>query len=362
MVEKKTQEKAVVQWRGEPITITFTDVKTLICPLATDQETVVFLKTCQSLSLNPFAGECYLIKYSEKDKAAIVIAIDSYLKAAETNDNYNGHEAGTILRDTAGKLEFREGSFLLEEEFDKLVGGWAKVYRKDREKPFYMAVNKAECVRYARDGHLTQFWTENKQPMMLRKVALKRALVEAFPQLFVGAYSTAEFEEIPEGELPPAYEKAGEANWKKWWVRQKEKGLTPNDVHTILGVTSLKEDWLEKGRTLEEAEDIINKALENQNKVKAAPQTEEPTEDLFPPDEVTDIAPEPAKPKREPETIKTINDLYRACNEDFTVIDDDGKPSKMQPKEVLKELGYSSKEDIADTPANCYRQISAVRT
>ncbi len=72
----------------------------------------------------------------------------------------------------------------------------------------------------------------------------------------------------------------------------------------------------------------------------------------------------PAEPKvkRDPETIKTINELYRACNEDFTVIDKDGKPRKMQPKEVLKELGYSSQEDIADTPANCYRQIAAVRT
>jgi len=71
----------------------------------------------------------------------------------------------------------------------------------------------------------------------------------------------------------------------------------------------------------------------------------------------------PAEPKakRDPETIKTINQLYHACNEDFTVIDENGKPRKMQPKEVLKELGYSSQEDIADTPANCYRQIAAVR-
>jgi phage recombination protein Bet len=355
MVERKTQqkaqEKAVVQWKGEVITISFRDVKSLICPLATDQETAVFLKTCQSLNLNPFAGEIYLIKYSEKDKAATVIAIDSYLKAAETNDNCTGHEAGIILKDSAGKLEFREGSFLLEEEKDKLVGGWAKVYRRDREKPFYMAVNKAECLRYTRDGHLTQFWTVEKQPSMLRKTALKRALVEAFPQLFAGAYSTAEFEEIPEGELPPAYEKAGEANWKKWWARQKDKGLTPNDVHNILSISSLKEDWIEKGRTLEEAEDIINKALENLNKVKAKPEKakpvpiiEEPTEGLVPPDK-------PPKPKRDPQTIKNFGDLYTACKEDFN----------MDRQAVWKELGVSSQADITELPSDCFRRIAAVR-
>ena len=81
-VAKPQQSKAVVQWKGEPVTITFQDVKGLICPLATDQEVAIFLKTCQSLQLNPFANECFLIKYDEREKAAFVIAIDSYLKAA----------------------------------------------------------------------------------------------------------------------------------------------------------------------------------------------------------------------------------------------------------------------------------------
>lgn len=341
-----TQEKAVVQWKGETITISFHDVKKLICPLATDQETAIFLRTCQSLNLNPFANEIYLIKYSERDKAAIVIAIDSYLKSAETNDNFNGHEAGIILRDSGGKLEFREGSLLLPDEADKLVGGWARVYRRDREKSFYMAVNKAECLRYTKDGNLTQFWAREKQPSMLRKTALKRALVEAFPSLFAGTISNVEVDyetevkeilpkpqgETPEGELPPAYERNGEAYWKLWWARQKEKGLSADDVHGILGITSLKADWIEKGRTLEEAEDIINDAMAKMAKSKHEPAAA-------------------SKPKRDPSTIKSIQELYRACHEDWG----------MQPKAVLKELGFSSQGDIADTPADCYRQIAAVR-
>lgn len=268
--------KAVVQYKGEMVTITFRDIKELICPMATDQEVAVFLRICQSLNLNPFASEIYLIKYSEKDKAASVIAIDAYLKAGEANPNYDGHEAGIILQDTTGKLEFREGSFLLDGERNKLAGGWSKVYRKDRTRPFYMAVNKKECLRYRRDGSLTEFWTEEKQPSMLRKTALKRALVEAFPSLFAGTLANVEVME--EGELPPAYIKNGDPYWKKWWARQREKGLSEDEVHKILGITSLKADWIEKGKTFEEAEDIINAALEKAKQTTEAPQALEDRE------------------------------------------------------------------------------------
>ena len=161
--ERITTQKALVKWKGEQIIVTFNDVKNLICRLATDQEAVMFLKTCSSLSLNPFANEVYLIKYTDKDKAATVISIGSYLKAAETNKDYKGNEAGIILKDSGGKLEYREGAFLLDDERGKLVGGWAKVYRKNRDRPTYMAVNKTECVRYTREGKPTQFWTEEKQ-------------------------------------------------------------------------------------------------------------------------------------------------------------------------------------------------------
>lgn len=56
-------------------------------------------------------------------------------------------------------------------------------------------------------------------------------------------------------------------------------------------------------------------------------------------------------PERDPDTIKTLNELYKACNEDF----------KLQPDQVIKELGVSSQSDIADTPADCYRKILEVR-
>jgi len=57
------------------------------------------------------------------------------------------------------------------------------------------------------------------------------------------------------------------------------------------------------------------------------------------------------QPKRDPDTIKTLNELYKACNEDWG----------MQPKEVLAEIGVNSQSEISDTPAFCYRKIAAVR-
>lgn len=421
------QEKAVVQWKGEQITVTFSDVKTLICPLATDQETAVFLKTCQSLQLNPFASEVYLIKYNERDKAATVIAIDSYLKAGEANSQFDGFLGGIILKESTGQIDYREGAFLLDEEWVKLVGGWARVFRKDRSRPFYVAVNKAECIRYTRDGNPTQFWAKAKQPSMLRKVALKRALVEAFPSLFAGAISNVDYEvlpeevkevlpeprgETPEGEFPQAYQKPdGEADWRRFWAKQKEKGLTTDDVHRILQIQSLKDDWLGQGRTLEEAEEVINSALQQ----SAAPTKVKPeqaewrsfwehadrlglsqkqvyetlgvtsvvewTDQGKTLDEAIEVVSkklsqqetaqssrsdeawdgitregeakvtESKKPKRDPGTIKTINELMKACFEDF----------KLQPKDVLKELGYGSQASISELPADCYRKIVAVR-
>lgn len=334
---EESKNKAVVQYHGEAITVTFNDVKNLICPLASESEVVIFLKTCQSLQLNPFANEIYLIKYGDRDKASMVIAIDAYLKAAENCKDYDGHEAGVILRDNSGKLEFRQGSFVLAEEMEELVGGYAKVYRKDRKFPFYMAVNKAECIKYTRDGRPTQFWTPQNQPSMLRKVALKRAMFEAFPQLFSGTLSTAEFEEIPENTLPPAYQKEdGDTKWKLFWAKQKERGISPDRVHEMLGITSLKEDWLDQDKTLEEAQRVIDDTL----LLEPLPSTENEPE---PP-------PQESKPE-EDQVIKNFGELYTVCLQEFG----------LSRQQVWAELNVTSQMDITETPSECYRQIKAAR-
>lgn len=360
------QTKAVVQWKGEAITITFNDVKSLICPLATNQETAVFLKTCQSLQLNPFANECYLIKYAEDDKAAFVVAIDSYLKAAELNEQYDGCEAGIILKDAVGALEIREGSFLLDSEKLNLVGAWARVYRKDRGHPTYVAVNKVECIKYTRYGKPTQFWAEEKQPWMLRKTALKRALVEAFPSLFAGTLATAEiagdipgeYREIPEGTLPAGLMVNGKPDWRKFWTKVKsELGLTKDQAHELLKVDSIKKDLIDKGWTMERMWNALIAAIQAASKESVDVETGEINtegEDLFPeetPQESPTETPGSEKPKRDPNSITTISDLMRACFDDFN----------MQPAAVLSELNVTAASQITQKPSACYQKIAAPR-
>jgi len=385
------EERAVVQFKGEGIIITYEDVKRFICPLADAKEIGLFLRTCQVLQLNPFANEVFLIKYSPTEKAQQVIAIESYLKAAEANPNYDGHEAGVILRDSGGKLEFRPGAFVLDEERGNLVGGWARVYRKDRSHPYYVSVHKSECIKHRKDGSVTEFWQEIKQPWMLRKVALARALVEAHPSLFSGLVSNVEYEELPkevitklpqprgeseEGELPVGFVKNGQADWSKFWAHQAERGIDGKRAHQLLKVESIKVNLFERGKTLEDIDQMISDALEWEKTIGArAPIVEKPVEVPTPiPDETKQepvgvpapFIPEPAslavvekpkkagppqKPKRDPTTINSIGDLLQACFFDFG----------LQPKQVFAELNVKSQADISELPSQCYIRIAGAR-
>jgi hypothetical protein len=60
---------------------------------------------------------------------------------------------------------------------------------------------------------------------------------------------------------------------------------------------------------------------------------------------------EAAQPMRDASAIKTVNDLYKACNEDFG----------MQPRDVLDALGLESQSQITDLPGECYTKIKAIK-
>jgi hypothetical protein len=60
--------------------------------------------------------------------------------------------------------------------------------------------------------------------------------------------------------------------------------------------------------------------------------------------------PAPSKPKRDPETIKNVTELLKACHDDW----------KMQPKQVYSELNVSGPMEITD-PVEAYREIAAAR-
>ena len=172
---------------GQHLAVTFDDVKNFICKEATIAECRIFLETCKQYHLNPFTKEAYLIHYDNKNgdtASTIVLGKTCYMKMAEAHPQYDGFEAGIIVLDVeAGELIHREGSIIYEGE--KLLGGWAKTYRKDRSRPFYEEVNFSEY------DTKQSLWV-TKPATMIRKVALVHTLREAFPATFGGLIDESE--------------------------------------------------------------------------------------------------------------------------------------------------------------------------
>ena len=174
---------------GQHFTVSFGDVRNFICPQATDAECKIFLETCKQYHLNPFTKEAYLIHYDNKNAdtaSTIVLGKNCYMQMAERHPAYDGFEAGVIVLTADGQLLNREGSIVYDGDGgETLLGGWAKVYRKDRTRASYEEVKLSE---YDTGKSL---WN-GKKATMIRKVALVHALREAFPSTFGALYDESE--------------------------------------------------------------------------------------------------------------------------------------------------------------------------
>lgn len=143
----------------------------------TMQEFKFFTELCKVRKLNPFLKEAYLIKFSDSQPASIVVGKDAILKRAILNQKFNGRQQGIIVQSEQGELSERNGTFRLKNEV--IVGGWAKVYRKDWDYPVYVTVSFDEVAQRKGNGDLNSNWA-TKGATMVEKVALVRALREAF--------------------------------------------------------------------------------------------------------------------------------------------------------------------------------------
>lgn len=195
--------KVSYQVNGEDVNLSFQIVRNFLTrgnAALTDAEVVQFITLCRANKLNPFIGEAYLVKFQARDGqrqegAQMIIAKDAFMKRAEGTDLYKGYQAGVILlRDN--KVVEVEGSFFLPG--DTLVGGWAKVFRKDRDYPIVARVrlqeyNKGKSTWAAMPG------------TMIRKVAIAQAFREAFPLSLGGMY-------IAEEQQPDEQAQPEEAN------------------------------------------------------------------------------------------------------------------------------------------------------
>lgn len=159
----------------------------------TMQEFKFFTELCKVRKLNPFLKEAYLIKFGNQ-AAQIVVGKDAILKRAILNKHFNGREQGIIILKDNEIIE-RKGTFKLKDEV--LVGGWAKVYRKDWEYPVYVTVSFDEVAQHKTNGDLNSNWA-TKGATMVEKVALVRALREAFVEDLGGMIDADEVWDLKE--------------------------------------------------------------------------------------------------------------------------------------------------------------------
>jgi len=165
------------------------------------------------------------------------------------------------------------------------------------------------------------------------KMASKRAEVDAAESLpGVSSVLRQIFSESKKTQDYPG------PRWQRFWGEVTKLGYTRDEVHTKFRVASMH-DWLRQGHSLDEALDILRR--------NPAQSDEEPGVDL-PWKEGTKLQP---NPDRDPESLKDTNALLEACYADFG----------LQPADVARELGYGSTREITMAPADCYREIAAVR-
>ena len=155
------------------------------------EECMVFIHTCKDLGLNPFLNDAYIMKFSEKQGATIVVGKNAFMKRAEIHPMYKGFQAGLIVEDQEGNVEYKEGSFISKNL--TVLGGWCKVYRDDRLNPFLSEVDIEEYIGKKSNGEVNQQWS-TKAKTMIRKVAIVQALREAFPQELSAMYVEEEFQ------------------------------------------------------------------------------------------------------------------------------------------------------------------------
>lgn len=165
----------------------------------TDAEVMMFLQLCRAQRLNPFLREAYLIKFGG-NPASIVTGKETFMKRAEHHREFDGMEAGVTVVAKDSSITRREGC-LVGDTTEKLVGGWARIHRKDRNHPFFIEVALSEYTGRKSDGSVNAQWTR-MPATMIRKVAIVQGLREAFPDAFGGLYSPEEIGTVEADELP----------------------------------------------------------------------------------------------------------------------------------------------------------------
>ena len=189
------QKKAVFGAMAKPasaVGISAQDVINYINPKATEQEAVLFAEFCRRKGADPMTKDVYLVIYESPNgrQCNFIAGKEYFMKKAEEHPQFRGHEAGIIVASKNGEsndVTRREGTFW-QPDREVLLGGWAQVYRADRDYPIMCEVPLADF------DTKKNLW-QRMPATMIRKVALVQALREAFPASLGGMYDSVEIQE-----------------------------------------------------------------------------------------------------------------------------------------------------------------------
>lgn len=165
--------------------------------LPSPRDAMKFLMLCRAGQLNPFAGDAFLVGYRDRNSGSVawslITSISAFYKRAEACANYDGIESGVIVRAGDGSVVDRSGDFMFDD--DTLLGGWAKVYRKDRK---FATERRVKLETYLKPYGV---W-KNDPAGMICKVAECHALRDTFPTMLGGLHSEQEMGgDVFEGEV-----------------------------------------------------------------------------------------------------------------------------------------------------------------
>jgi len=196
----QTQDKTEVSFTpfgaSDKIKLSITMIREFIAvptksgALPSPRDCLRFLMLCKGKRANPFEGDCYMIGYDSQNgpSFSIVCGIELFLKRAEQSPDYDGRESGVVVETTDGIIE-RQGSIVYDNE--KLLGGWAKVYRKNHSHPEY------KSVKFTTYNTGKSRW-EKDPGGQIEKVALSQALRQGYATALGGLYTQEEMQRVTE--------------------------------------------------------------------------------------------------------------------------------------------------------------------
>lgn len=184
-----------------PVSLTVNIIRKFLCTptwkgnLPQDADIMKFMMLCKARELDPWVGDAYLVGYETKNDGpqwSLITAAQALLKRAEISPEYNGMESGVIVENAEKVVEYRQGDMVFNGE--NLIGGWAKVFRRDHEHPAY------DSLRL--DTYSTGKSRWEKDPAgMIVKCAEASALRKSFPTQLGGLYSREEMEHLSEQRI-----------------------------------------------------------------------------------------------------------------------------------------------------------------